>query len=77
VELRHKIYAGGAAAVIGLLLVIFVVIPFVVHVATLLGVAIIAFIGGEVHGRMAARHKQDELDAPTSPALPGGDGLIR
>ena len=71
--------AGGAAAVIALLLVFFVVIPFVVHVATLLGVAIIAFIGGEVHGRLSAGKKHDELDAPTgtTPALPGSDALTR
>jgi hypothetical protein len=79
VELRHKIMAGGAAAVIGVLLVIFVVIPFLIHVATLLGVAVVAFIGGEVHGRMSAGRKRDELEAPktTTPAITGGDGLIR
>jgi hypothetical protein len=71
--------AGGAAALIGVLLVIFVVIPFVIHVATLLGVAVVAFIGGEVHGRLAAGKKRDELEAPTgtTPAIPGSDGLIR
>jgi hypothetical protein len=76
---RHKIYAGGAAAVVGLLLAIFVVIPFLLHIAAFLGVAVIAFIGGEVHGRVSARQKDAELEAPgrTTPALPGSDGLIR
>jgi hypothetical protein len=70
-ETRHKLMAGGAAAVIALLLVFFVVIPFVLHVATLLAVAAVAFIAGEVHGRIAARKQPDELNAPTTPALPG------
>jgi hypothetical protein len=69
--------AGGAAGVIALLLVIFVVIPFVIHVATLIGVALVAFIAGEVHGRISAGRKKDEIEAPSTPALPGGDGLIR
>jgi hypothetical protein len=78
VELRHKIMAGGAAAVIAVVLVIFVVIPFLLHIATLLGVAVVAFIGGEIHGRMSAGKKDDELEAaPGTPALPGSDGLIR
>ena len=69
--------AGGAAAAVALLLAIFVVIPFVVHLATLIGVALVAFIGGEVHGRISAGRKRDEIEAPNTPALPGGDGLIR
>jgi hypothetical protein len=70
--------AGGAAAVIAVLLVFFVVIPFLIHVATLIAVAVVAFIGGEIHGRMSAGKQQDELDAPAgSRALPGADGLIR
>jgi hypothetical protein len=78
VELRHKIMAGGAAAVIAVVLAIFVVIPFLLHIATLLGVAIVAFIGGEIHGRMSAGRKHDELEtAVGTPALPGSDGLIR
>jgi hypothetical protein len=70
--------AGGAAAVIAVLLVIFVVIPFLLHVATFLVVAVVAFIGGEIHGRISAGRKDDELEAaPGTPALPGSDGLIR
>jgi hypothetical protein len=73
VETRHKVLAGGAAGLTAIALVIFVVVPFVIHIATLLGVAAIAFIAGEVHGRLSVK-KQPELPAPPGQRpLPGSE----